>query len=233
MSIQFNQVSYIYQQGTPYEFEAIKNVSLTLEQGKYYAIIGQTGSGKSTLIQHLNALLKPTTGSVNINGLEVTNKTKDKHLRHIRKEVGVVFQFPESQLFEDSVEKEIEFGPKNFNMNLKNVKDKAFQLLLELGFSRNVMSSSPFQMSGGQMRKIAIVSILAMDPQVIIGTIVEKSNPRNLFNQKTQLLKWHIELPKVVKLQKDIEKKYNMLFPKLATNEEEFVKLYKEWHHEE
>ena len=81
MSIQFNQVSYIYQQGTPYEFEAIKNVSLTLEQGKYYAIIGQTGSGKSTLIQHLNALLKPTTGSVNINGLEVTNKTKDKHLR--------------------------------------------------------------------------------------------------------------------------------------------------------
>ncbi|MDU1613512.1 MAG: ATP-binding cassette domain-containing protein [Staphylococcus epidermidis] len=234
MSIQFNQVSYIYQQGTPYEFEAIKNVSLTLEQGKYYAIIGQTGSGKSTLIQHLNALLKPTTGSVNINGLEVTNKTKDKHLRHIR----------------------------------------------------NVMSSSPFQMSGGQMRKIAIVSILAMDPQVIIldeptagldpnskhqvmslikkiqieenktiilvshdmddvarysdevvvmnkGTIVEKSNPRNLFNQKTQLLKWHIELPKVVKLQKDIEKKYNMLFPKLATNEEEFVKLYKEWHHEE
>lgn len=286
MSIQFNQVSYIYQQGTPYEFEAIKNVSLTLEQGKYYAIIGQTGSGKSTLIQHLNALLKPTTGSVNINGLEVTNKTKDKHLRHIRKEVGVVFQFPESQLFEDSVEKEIEFGPKNFNMNLKNVKDKAFQFLLELGFSRNVMSSSPFQMSGGQMRKIAIVSILAMDPQVIIldeptagldpnskhqvmslikkiqieenktiilvshdmddvarysdevvvmnkGTIVEKSNPRNLFNQKTQLLKWHIELPKVVKLQKDIEKKYNMLFPKLATNEEEFVKLYKEWHHEE
>ena len=131
MSIQFNQVSYIYQQGTPYEFEAIKDISLTLEQGKYYAIIGQTGSGKSTLIQHLNALLKPTTGSVNINGLEVTSKTKDKHLRYIRKEVGVVFQFPESQLFEDSVEKEIEFGPKNFNMNLKNVKDKAFQLLLE------------------------------------------------------------------------------------------------------
>ncbi|MDU3969902.1 MAG: ATP-binding cassette domain-containing protein, partial [Staphylococcus epidermidis] len=150
---------------------------------------------------------------------------------------------------------------------------------------RNVMSSSPFQMSGGQMRKIAIVSILAMDPQVIIldeptagldpnskhqvmslikkiqieenktiilvshdmddvarysdevvvmnkGTIVEKSNPRNLFNQKSRLLKWHIDLPKVVKLQKDIEKKYNILFPQLALNEEEFVKLYKEWHHE-
>ena len=111
MSIQFNQVSYIYQQGTPYEFEAIKNVSLTLEQGKYYAIIGQTGSGKSTLIQHLNALLKPTTGSVNINGLEVTNKTKDKHLRHIRK-VGIVFQFPESQLFEDSVEKKLSLDLK-------------------------------------------------------------------------------------------------------------------------
>lgn len=111
MSIQFNQVSYIYQQGTPYEFEAIKDISLTLEQGKYYAIIGQTGSGKSTLIQHLNALLKPTTGSVNINGLEVTSKTKDKHLRYIRK-VGVVFQFPESQLFEDSVEKKLSLDLK-------------------------------------------------------------------------------------------------------------------------
>ncbi|MEJ7506317.1 ATP-binding cassette domain-containing protein, partial [Staphylococcus warneri] len=89
----------------------------------------------------------------------------DKYLRPIRKKVGIVFQFPESQLFEDSVEKEIEFGPKNFNMDLEKAKEKAYQLLLDLGFSREIMSLSPFQMSGGQMRKIAIVSILAMDPE--------------------------------------------------------------------
>ncbi|RUY74188.1 ATP-binding cassette domain-containing protein, partial [Mesorhizobium sp. M7A.F.Ca.CA.001.10.2.1] len=92
----------------------------------------------------------------------------DKVLRPIRQNVGMVFQFPESQLFEDTVEKEIEFGPKNFNMNIQQVKEKAFDMLLDLGFSRNVMSLSPFQMSGGQMRKIALVSILAMDPDIIV-----------------------------------------------------------------
>ncbi|QDW93370.1 energy-coupling factor transporter ATPase [Staphylococcus caprae] len=168
MSIQLNHVSYTYQKGTPYEYNAIEDISLILEKGKYYAIIGQTGSGKSTLIQHLNALLKPTKGSIEFEDIEITHKTKDKYLRPIRKKVGIVFQFPESQLFEDSVEKEIEFGPKNFNMDLEKAKEKAYQLLLDLGFSRDIMSLSLFQMSGGQMRKIAIVSILAMDPEVII-----------------------------------------------------------------
>lgn len=168
MSIQLNHVSYTYQKGTPYEYNAIEDISLNLEKGKYYAIIGQTGSGKSTLIQHLNALLKPTKGSIEFEDIEISHKTKDKYLRPIRKKVGIVFQFPESQLFEDSVEKEIEFGPKNFNMDLEKAKEKAYQLLLDLGFSRDIMSLSPFQMSGGQMRKIAIVSILAMDPEVII-----------------------------------------------------------------
>lgn len=168
MSIQLNHVSYTYQKGTPYEYNAIEDISLNLEKGKYYAIIGQTGSGKSTLIQHLNALLKPTKGSIEFEDIEISHKTKDKYLRPIRKKVGIVFQFPESQLFEDSVEKEIEFGPKNFNMDLEKAKEKAYQLLLDLGFSRDIMSLSSFQMSGGQMRKIAIVSILAMDPEVII-----------------------------------------------------------------
>lgn len=163
-----NNVSYIYQPKTPYEFKAINNISLTFEQGHYYAIVGQTGSGKSTLIQHINALLKPTNGSIEFNEKRIDRKMKDKFLRPIRKHVGMVFQFPESQLFEDTVEKEIEFGPKNFNMNVQKVKDTAFDMLLELGFSRNVMSLSPFQMSGGQMRKLALVSILAMDPDIIV-----------------------------------------------------------------
>lgn len=168
MTIQLNNVSYTYQKGTPYEYNAIEDVTLTFEKGKYYAIVGQTGSGKSTLIQHINALLKPTKGSITFDEIEISHKTKDKYLRTIRKKVGMVFQFPESQLFEDNVEKEIEFGPKNFNLNLEEVKEKSYQLLLDLGFSRDIMSLSPFQMSGGQMRKIAIVSILSMDPEVII-----------------------------------------------------------------
>lgn len=163
-----NNVSYTYQVGTPYEYTAIKNISVEFEKGHYYTIVGQTGSGKSTLIQHINALLKPTSGDINFNGIYINHKSKDKVLRPIRQNVGMVFQFPESQLFEDTVEKEIEFGPKNFNMNIQQVKEKAFDMLLDLGFSRNVMSLSPFQMSGGQMRKIALVSILAMDPNIIV-----------------------------------------------------------------
>lgn len=163
-----NKVSYTYQLGTPYEYTAIKNISLEFEKGHYYTIVGQTGSGKSTLIQHINGLLKPTNGDINFNGIYINHKSKDKVLRPIRQNVGMVFQFPESQLFEDTVEKEIEFGPKNFNMNIQQVKEKAFDMLLDLGFSRNVMSLSPFQMSGGQMRKIALVSILAMDPDIIV-----------------------------------------------------------------
>ncbi|MFU0768563.1 energy-coupling factor transporter ATPase [Staphylococcus pasteuri] len=168
MSFKMNNVSYTYQLDTPYEYTAIKNISVKFEKGHYYTIVGQTGSGKSTLIQHINGLLKPTSGDINFNGIYINHKSKDKVLRPIRQNVGMVFQFPESQLFEDTVEKEIEFGPKNFNMNIQQVKEKAFDMLLDLGFSRNVMSLSPFQMSGGQMRKIALVSILAMDPDIIV-----------------------------------------------------------------
>ena len=168
MKIKFNDVTYTYQQGTPYEYKALDHINLTIEQGKYYAIVGQTGSGKSTLIQHFNGLLKPTNGNIEHDELTIHSKTKDKFIRPIRQKVGLVFQFPESQLFEDNIEREIEFGPKNFGMNVEEVKERAFDLLLELGFPRNVMSLSPFQMSGGQMRKIAIVSILAMNPDVIV-----------------------------------------------------------------
>lgn len=168
MSIKFNDVTYVYQKGTPFEYEALHQINTEFEPGHYYAVIGQTGSGKSTLIQHFNGLLKPSYGAVALDDLVLKAKTKDKAIRPMRQRVGLVFQFPESQLFEDSVEREILFGPKNFNMNLEKVKDYAYRLLMKLGFDRDVMSKSPFQMSGGQMRKIAIVSILAMDPDIIV-----------------------------------------------------------------
>ncbi|MDY5060052.1 MAG: energy-coupling factor transporter ATPase [Staphylococcus simulans] len=168
MSIKFNDVTYVYQKGTPFEYEALHQINTEFEPGHYYAVIGQTGSGKSTLIQHFNGLLKPSYGTVALDDLVLKAKTKDKAIRPMRQRVGLVFQFPESQLFEDSVEREILFGPKNFNMNLEKVKDYAYRLLMKLGFDRDVMSKSPFQMSGGQMRKIAIVSILAMDPDIIV-----------------------------------------------------------------
>ncbi|MGV3129274.1 energy-coupling factor transporter ATPase [Staphylococcus simulans] len=168
MSIQFNDVTYIYQQGTPFEYEALHHINTEFEAGQYYAIIGQTGSGKSTLIQHFNGLLKPTYGHVALGDLIIKRKTKDKAICPLRQRVGLVFQFPEAQLFEDSVEREVLFGPKNFNMDLEKVKDYAYRLLKRLGFDRNIMAKSPFQMSGGQMRKIAIVSILAMNPDIIV-----------------------------------------------------------------
>lgn len=282
MSITFNDVTYIYQKGTPYEKEAVSHIHLALEQGVYYALIGQTGSGKSTLIQHINGLIKPTTGSLSVGDITIHHKTKDKHVRTIRKTVGMVFQIPETQLFEDTVEREIIFGPKNFGMDIEQVKSDAFDLLMQLGFPRNIMSLSPFQMSGGQMRKIAIVSILAMNPDVIIldeptagldpqsrfqimtllkkfqlednktiilvthdmndvacyadqtvimkeGQIVDVCTPRDLFAKDKYITNWHIALPDIVKLQKDIEDKHQIKFPHLALTNEEFVQMYKEW----
>ena len=275
-------MSHIYQKGTPYEKEAVSHIHLALEQGVYYALIGQTGSGKSTLIQHINGLIKPTTGSLSVGDITIHHKTKDKHIRTIRKTVGMVFQIPETQLFEDTVEREIIFGPKNFGMDIEQVKSDAFDLLMQLGFPRNIMSLSPFQMSGGQMRKIAIVSILAMNPDVIIldeptagldpqsrfqimtllkkfqlednktiilvthdmndvacyadqtvimkeGQIVDVCTPRDLFAKDKYITNWHIALPDIVKLQKDIEDKHQIKFPHLALTNEEFVQMYKEW----
>lgn len=168
MTVKFNHVSYTYQVGTPFEHQALADVVTQFENGRYYALIGQTGSGKSTLIQHFNGLRKPTEGALQIDDLTITKKSKDKHLKSIRKRIGMVFQFPESQLFEETVEKEILFGPKNFGMPVEQVKDRAKSLLEEFGFDKDIMQQSPFQMSGGQMRKIALTSILAMDPDIII-----------------------------------------------------------------
>ncbi|UNB49205.1 energy-coupling factor transporter ATPase [Staphylococcus coagulans] len=167
--IKFEEVSYTYQKKTPYEYQALNQISTEFSPGRYYAIIGKTGSGKSTLIQHFNGLLKPTQGHMQVLDVAINPKTKDKKLKSIRKRIGMVFQFPESQLFEETVEKEVLFGPQNYGLDIEAARAKAMRLLTELGFDAEAtMKQSPFLLSGGQMRKVALTAILTMDPDILI-----------------------------------------------------------------
>lgn len=168
MDIIFKNVAHKYQPNTPFERIALYDLDFTIPSGKFVAIIGHTGSGKSTIIQHLNALLKPTDGSIQIGERTIHAKKKDKDLKDIRKRVGVVFQFPEHQLFEETVEKDICFGPTNFGMPLDEAKARAKELVQLVGLPLEVLEKSPFDLSGGQMRRVAIAGILAMDPEVLV-----------------------------------------------------------------
>ncbi|WP_181350999.1 energy-coupling factor ABC transporter ATP-binding protein [Thalassobacillus sp. CUG 92003] len=168
MDIEFQHVSYTYQPNTPFEFQALKDISLSIESGSYAAIIGHTGSGKSTLIQHLNGLLQPTEGEVAIGPHRLKADEKAKTLRELRKQVGIVFQYPEHQLFEETVEKDIAFAPKNFGLSDAEVKRRTKQAIEAVQLSEDVLQRSPFELSGGQMRRAAIAGVLAMKPQVLV-----------------------------------------------------------------
>lgn len=168
MSIAFRGVAHTYNSGTPFSYAALKNVDLTLEEGKITAIIGETGSGKSTLVQHLNALLLPTQGELEVCGKRISAKEKPKNLKELRKNVGLVFQFPEYQLFEESVEKDIAFGPKNFGASSEEASAIAKRILPYVGLGEEYLQRSPFELSGGQKRRVAIAGILAMDPNVLV-----------------------------------------------------------------
>ena len=168
MDISLQNVEYRYQVRTPFEQIAIQDVSIDIPSGTYMAIIGHTGSGKSTVLQHLNALLQPTKGSVVIGNHEIKAKQKNKNLRAIRQKVGIVFQFPEHQLFEETVEKDIIFGPMNFGASEEEAKAKALIAIKHVGLSEEVLKKSPFDLSGGQMRRVAIAGVLAMEPDVIV-----------------------------------------------------------------
>lgn len=168
MNIQFEHVSYDYSLKTPFQFRALHDITTTFYEQKFYAIVGQTGSGKSTLIQHLNALLKPTEGHMSIGDIKVNKKTKSKKLAPIRKKVGIVFQFAEHQLFEDTVEKDISFGPINYGMGKEEAKKKAKDMIELLGLDESILKRSPFELSGGQQRRIAIAGVLAMEPDVLV-----------------------------------------------------------------
>ena len=168
MDISLQKVEYRYQANTPFERLALKNVSIDIPEGTYLAIIGHTGSGKSTVLQHLNALLKPTSGKVIIGETEIIAGQKQKNLKKVRKKVGIVFQFPEHQLFEETVEKDICFGPINFGVSEEVAKRRAKEVIQQVGLSEEFLQRSPFDLSGGQMRRVAIAGVLAMEPEVIV-----------------------------------------------------------------
>lgn len=167
MLLSLENVSYTYMPGTPFEANALNNISLAINQGDYLAIIGQTGSGKSTLVQHLNGLLFPSTGRVLLEGQEV-GKEKAK-LATIRRRVGLLFQFPEHQLFEETVIADVAFGPKNLGLSTKEATERAEKALLLVGLDpKQLQDRSPFSLSGGQMRRVAMAGVLAMEPDIII-----------------------------------------------------------------
>lgn len=168
MDISLKNVEYRYQADSPFERLAISDVSIDIPSGTYMAIIGHTGSGKSTVLQHLNALLKPTKGSVLIGSREIRANRKEKNLKAVREKVGIVFQFPEHQLFEETVEKDISFGPMNFGVPEKEAIERARAALKLVGLPDDVLQKSPFDLSGGQMRRVAIAGVLAMQPDVIV-----------------------------------------------------------------
>ncbi|RRK11738.1 energy-coupling factor ABC transporter ATP-binding protein [Lactiplantibacillus garii] len=168
MAITFKQVDFTYQPGTPFETKALTDINLTIPDGSYTALIGHTGSGKSTLLQHLNALLKPTSGTVTIGERVITPETSNKDLKKLRQHVGIVFQFPESQLFEETVAKDIAFGPQNFGVSEADALKTAAEMLDLVGLDQSLLDRSPFDLSGGQMRRVAIAGVLAMQPRVLV-----------------------------------------------------------------
>lgn len=168
MSITFKEVEHIYSENTPFAYHALKGVNLKITDQSFTAIIGQTGSGKSTLIQHINALLLPTSGSINIDEYLITATDKPSKLKPLRKKAGLVFQFPEYQLFEETIEKDIIFGPMNFGVSEEEAKKIAHNVLKTVGLYESYLNKSPFDLSGGQKRRVAIAGILAMNPDILI-----------------------------------------------------------------
>lgn len=166
MTIQLKNVNYIYSPGTTFVKHALKNVNLTIEDGEFIGLIGHTGSGKSTLTQLFNGLIKATSGNIYYNGEDIYQDKYD--MRGLRGKVGLVFQYPEHQLFEVSVIKDVEFGPKNLGLDKDTVRARAEQALRDVGLSEEFYELSPFELSGGQKRRVAIAGVLAMEPEVLI-----------------------------------------------------------------
>ena len=169
MPIVIYNLSHRYLKKTPNEVLALDDVSLNIPQGSFISIIGHTGSGKSTLIQHLNALLLPESGQVIVDQFTITPKRrKNKDIKNLRKHVGVVFQFPEYQLFEDTVEKDVAFGPRNFGVKKEEALEKAHHALKSVGLNEEFFERNPFDLSGGEKRRVAIAGILAIEPNVLV-----------------------------------------------------------------
>ena len=168
MGIHLQKVSYTYQAGTPFEGRALFGVDLEIVDGSYTALIGHTGSGKSTILQLLNGLNIPTSGSVIVDDMVINATSDKKGIKQVRKKVGLVFQFPESQVFDETVLKDVAFGPQNFGISQEEAEKIAREKLALVCISEELFERSPFELSGGQMRRVAIAGILAMEPNVLV-----------------------------------------------------------------
>ena len=167
MSIKIENLTHVYMPKSPFEKKALDNVNLVIEDGEFLALIGHTGSGKSTLIQHLNGLLEPTSGRILVDDIDITNK--EAKLTEIRKKIGLVFQYPEYQLFEETIEKDIAFGPNNLELSSEEVSRRVKKSMEMVGLDYETYKNvSPFDLSGGQKRRVAIAGVIAMEPKVLI-----------------------------------------------------------------
>lgn len=166
MPIILDKVSYVYEKGTAMEMAALKDIELVIPDGQFIGLIGHTGSGKSTLVQHLNGLMKPTSGHIYYNGRNINDE--DFNRKELRSKVGLVFQYPEHQLFEIDVFKDVCFGPKNMGLDEKEIQLRAYSALRQVGLEDDYFYQSPFDLSGGQKRRVAIAGVLAMKPEVLI-----------------------------------------------------------------
>ena len=164
--IRVEKLTHIYSEGTPFQHIAVEEMDLTVMRGEFLGIIGHTGSGKSTLIQHLNGLLKPTSGHIYLNGKDIWEKPKE--IRKVRFQVGLVFQYPEYQLFEETVYKDIAFGPKNMGLSADEIDRRVRSAAAFVGLDESRLEKSPFELSGGQKRRAAIAGVIAMEPDVLI-----------------------------------------------------------------
>ena len=167
MQVTLEHVTHTYQPGSPFQATAIRDVNVTIREGEFLALIGHTGSGKSTLAQHINGLLKPTSGRVLLDGQDIHQKGFDR--KEVRRKIGLVFQYPEHQLFEETVAKDVGFGPKNLGLNDAEIKERVDEALRKVGLDEpGIAEKSPFELSGGQMRRAAMAGVLAMRPQILV-----------------------------------------------------------------
>lgn len=167
MIMKIENLNYIYNENTPFEKKALDNINLEIDQGEFIGLIGHTGSGKSTLVQHLNGLVKPTSGRIIIDGIDITEKKSN--LKEIRQKVGLVFQYPEHQLFEETIYKDIAFGPKNLGLSKEEVDERVKESMEQVGLDFETLKDrSPFELSGGQKRRVAIAGVIAMHPKILV-----------------------------------------------------------------
>ena len=197
--IKTEHLTHTYSQGTSYERAAISDINLEIEAGKMIGIIGHTGSGKSTLIQHFNGLLRPTEGKIYVDGEDIWEKPKE--IRKVRFRVGLVFQYPEYQLFEDTVYQDIAFGPKNMGLSEEEIDRRVKEAALFVGLKDDQMEKSPFELSGGQKRRVAIAGVIAMSPEVLIlDEPTAGLDPKGRDRILGQILEYHQEQKKTILL---------------------------------